>query len=521
MNPITWFRTSRDGGRQPAAHMTWAHTSVGRTISRTGVFLKRQIWIWPILAVLLLSIIGFFVRRSIETTMRDGLKSQLQTIVDLEASMLETWSHVQESNAQSLANNVDIRQTIYPLLEAPQGDVSKATEAVSTLRAKLEKSLGPALTAHQYVGYFVADKKKRIVASGRTEIIGQVDIPEYTGLLSRALDGITNVSAPFASVVAMKDDTGRSRTGVPTMIVSAPIRDDSFQVVGVLALRIDPDKEFGRVMSLGRFGQSGETYAIDKTSRMVSNSRFDDSLILLGLLPDQEHSRSILQLLVRDPGGNITTGHRPTARRNELPLTRAATEVIAQRAGVDVEGYRDYRGVNVVGAWKWLSGGDVGVITEVDYDEAFHPLAILRWVFWGLFALLALSAAAIFVFSLMLARSRREAQKQPSRLSRSANTSSNASSDPAAWAWSTKATMLCSAGPRRSRCSMSTKSTKAPWSASSARCRSRASSTIRTRLRFTTTAAHPKACFTMRWSTSTVSTCKRSSRDMVRSQCRV
>ena len=55
--------------------------------------------------------------------------------------------------------------------------------------------------------------------------------------------------------------------------------------------------------------------------------------------------------------------------------------------------------------------GDVGVITEIDYAEAFRPLSILRWTFWGLFALLALSAAAIFVFTLMLARSRREAQK--------------------------------------------------------------------------------------------------------------
>ena len=80
--------------------MTWAHTSVGRTITRTGVFLKRQIWIWPILAVLLLSVIGFFVRRSIETTMREGLESQLQTLVDLEAAMLDTWYHVQDSNAE-------------------------------------------------------------------------------------------------------------------------------------------------------------------------------------------------------------------------------------------------------------------------------------------------------------------------------------------------------------------------------------------------------------------------------------
>ena len=72
------------------------------------------------------------------------------------------------------------------------------------------------------------------------------------------------------------------------MFVAAPIRDDSFQVIGVLALRMNPENEFSRIMSLGRFGVSGETYAIDKTGRMVSNSRFDDDLILLGLLADQE-----------------------------------------------------------------------------------------------------------------------------------------------------------------------------------------------------------------------------------------
>ena len=65
-------------------------------------------------------------------------------------------------------------------------------------------------------------------------------------------------------MVMMKDDKGRLRTGNPTMFVAAPIRDDSFQVVGALGLRIDPEKEFSRIMNLGRFGESGETYAIDK-----------------------------------------------------------------------------------------------------------------------------------------------------------------------------------------------------------------------------------------------------------------
>ena len=390
--------------------MTFAHTTAGRTISRTGLFLRKQIWVWPIIAVLLLSVIGLIVRQAIETTMRDSLQSQLETVLGLEASMLKTWYKVQESNAQSLANDIDTRQIAYALLD-PTSDQAKTPEQVTALRSKLEKSLGPALTAHRYSGYILTDKKKRIVAAGRAELVDQQDIPEYSDFLTRALDGTTTVSAPFASVAALKDSRGRIQTNLPTMFVAAPIRDESFQVVGVLGLRLDPDKEFSRIMSLGQFGVTGESYAFDKTGRMVSNSRFDDSLILLGLLPDQENSQSILQLLVRDPGGDITRGFRPATRRHELPPTYPVGEAIAGRSGVNMDGYRDYRGSPSVGAWQWLPVGNIGIVTEIDYAEAFRPLVILRRTFWGLFALLALSAAAIFAFTLLLSRARREAQK--------------------------------------------------------------------------------------------------------------
>src|SRR5215207_4760184 len=117
LNPMAWLRASQHGTRRGGAHMTFATTSVGRTISQTGLFLRKQVWIWPIIAVVLLSMLGLVVRRAIETTMRDGLESQLQTLLDLETAMLNTWYKVQQSNAQSIANGLDFRQTVYPLLE--------------------------------------------------------------------------------------------------------------------------------------------------------------------------------------------------------------------------------------------------------------------------------------------------------------------------------------------------------------------------------------------------------------------
>lgn len=50
------------------------------------------------------------------------------------------------------------------------------------------------------------------------------------------------------------------------------------------------------------------------------------------------------------------------------------------------------------------------IITEIDADEAFQPLTILRLVFFSLFALLILTAVAIFIFTVVVARMRREAR---------------------------------------------------------------------------------------------------------------
>jgi hypothetical protein len=208
----------------------------------------------------------------------------------------------------------------------------------------------------------------------------------------------------------LKDEYGRTQTGVPTMQVCVPVRDAGFQVVAVLGLRIRPEREFTRTLQLGRIGESGETYAIDKNGLLVSNSRFDDDLILLGLLPDVENSRSLLSLSIRDPGGNLQEGFRPGLRRSELPLTKAANSVISGAPGIDLEGYRDYRGTTVVGAWEWMPKYDMGVITEIDHAEAYRPLSILQWTFFSIFGLLALVSAGLFVYMIYNAKLQREAQ---------------------------------------------------------------------------------------------------------------
>ena len=416
-NPFNYFRLrkSTTGGSrasQPPAHITWASANISRGVSRTGVFLKKQIWLWPIIATLLLAVLAFGVRRAIETTMTENLRSQLQTLLDVETAMVENWFKSQSSNAAHAANDLHVRESIYAILaEQESGKADAPVAADPEFHKQLQKRLSPSLSSHDYAGYFVADKSRRIVASSYEELIGKQEIPEYESFIARGLRGATTVSAPFASVVSMKDEHGKMRNGVPTMFVCAPVRDPSFEVVAVLALRIRPEQEFTRIMQLGRFGYSGETYAINKAGLMVSNSRFDDALILLGLIPDEPETHSILTVQIRDPQGDMTTGHRPQVRRSELPLTRPAAAAITGKPGIDMIGYRDYRGVVSVGAWTWLPKYEMGIITEVDTADAFHALTILQRTFWGLYSLLGISSIAIFIFTVVIARLRREAQK--------------------------------------------------------------------------------------------------------------
>jgi hypothetical protein len=396
--------------------MTFAHSSIGRTISRTGLFLKRQLWIWPIVAIVVLASGGFWVRRAVESTMKGTLGSGLQTLLTVQTAMLDNWFKTQEANAESIATQQEVRETIYSLLEIdePSDDAEavKKRLSASQLAGKLRKTLAPGMRAHDYIGYFVVDKNFKVVATTSEELLNRQIPEEFEPFMKKVLDGQTRVMTPYSSITLMKDETGRLRTGVPTMLVSAPIRDAAFQVVGGLALRIQPDKEFTQILQLGRIGESGETYAFNAKGLMVSNSRFDEQLIRLGLIPDQEQARSMLTISIRDPEGDMTAGFHPQVRRNQLKLTKAAKDAIENKSsGLDVDGYNDYRGVKVVGAWAWMPKHDLGIATEVDAAEAFRPLVILRRTFLALLTLLGLCSLAIFIFTIVVARMQREAQK--------------------------------------------------------------------------------------------------------------
>jgi hypothetical protein len=170
-----------------------------------------------------------------------------------------------------------------------------------------------------------------------------------------------------------------------------------------------------RSLLAARAGDTGETYALDAAGHMITESRFSTQLREMGLLFPNEAS-TVLQLDVRDPGIDLRSGKRAGMLRSQQPLTRMAASLTSGISTVDVEGYRDYRGVRVFGAWHWLAQYRIGIATEVDEDEAWEPVAKLRWgTTWAL-ALLGVIGSALVTTALVSRRARDRAKRALARI---------------------------------------------------------------------------------------------------------
>ncbi|MGD9646438.1 MAG: serine/threonine-protein kinase, partial [Pirellulales bacterium] len=104
-------------------------------------------------------------------------------------------------------------------------------------------------------------------------------------------------------------------------------------------------------------------------------------------LPHRADARAIFRVQLRDPGVDLTTGRQAKLPLAARPFTRPVAMAIAGEDGVDVSGHRDYRGVWCIGAWRWLPAYDFGVVTEVDYDEAYAPVrfpVLSAWIAIGI-----------------------------------------------------------------------------------------------------------------------------------------
>ena len=347
-------------------------------------------------------VLAWYSLQRVQKQLRENTGNQLSIINNSTHQALLTWLAGRRELVINLAHEPGVLEAATALLTAPRDPLALRTDpAMKRLRTLLQ----PRLERINAEGIFIIAPDRVSVASMRDANLGTLNLiaEQRSDLMDRAFAGETVFIPPVVSDVPMRDRDGRMVQKAPSMFFAIPLRDAKGEVIAVFTVRFNPALELTRITETGRPGENGETYAIDTNGRLLTESRFEATLIDAGIATrDGTGDLGLRRFRIADPGGNLLTGHAPESGRAEWPLTLMASEVAQGRSGNNVAGYRDYRGVPVIGAWRWSEDLGMGITTEIDVDEALAPYLALRDLVIGALGVTVLLALALTGFSVWL-----------------------------------------------------------------------------------------------------------------------
>ncbi|WP_126465131.1 transporter substrate-binding domain-containing protein, partial [Candidatus Terasakiella magnetica] len=336
--------------------------------------------------------------RTVET-----LNHELELVLKSSIERLDTWVLGRQGFLEQLGRNPTLVELTKELLAVPENRESLInSKALAQARSFFasNKQFGSA-------GFFIISPDRMSIGSRRDTNIGTknfiADIrPE---LIDKAFRGSPVFIPPIRSDV--KIGTGGEDNKKPlTMFFAAPIIDREGNVLAVMTERILPSGPLSEILHHGRMGNSGETYAFNAEGKMVSQSRFDDQLKEIGLLGNGSE-----EIDLRDPGQDLTKKKHKKRNVQNKDLTLMAQEALKLRGDsnsgskittTNTDGYRDYRGVKVVGSWAWIQNLDLGVATEIDHEEAMQNHDTFRINILIISSIATIMAVGATLFTLIL-----------------------------------------------------------------------------------------------------------------------
>ena len=363
-----------------------ASRSQGTHFSARGFSSRRAPWLLLAGLAAALALGAYVVDRALLSRLQSNVRTMLQIVQHERVTALRLWADERVRVAERVAKSEYVRDKLLHMLRADT-DPTVLLEQGRVLRRDLE----PIVEGLSLAGFAALDSRGHGVAQFG-DVMQSVNLPlVHWPRADEALAGRAVLTAPYALSIQ-----NAVIGGTAALFAWAPVADESGRALGVFGLRLNPYQTFAVLLGSRDAEGSAESYAFNREGLMLSSSRFDPQLHAIGLLhPGQG---SMLTVSVRDPGGDMTQGFQPTTTRGAQPLTRMARAAIDGGQDTDVLGYRDYRGVPVVGTWTWLPQIDIGVATEIDVAEAYAVMQPLRWAYWAISGCLCLAVLAALFF---------------------------------------------------------------------------------------------------------------------------
>ncbi len=353
----------------------------------------------------------------IEQRFHARAETTLQTLLVSTHQAIGAWASEHRFTARNFAQSEEVITATEMLL---QGAKEKATLRSSKGQTHLRTFFSGHLKSDQYRAFFIIDSDNINLASSQDSNVGipnlLVDQPD---ILKKLWAGETAISRAQISDIRLLDNLRTEPT--LALFVGTPIIDANGEIIAVLTLQVDPHKTLFRILQQNRVGQSGETFLFDSQAMLLSISRFETNSHEFGLdrkiketaLYRDEHGHTHKMIRVTDPGVDLRVKEAIPIPPGERPLTVMAASATRGESGNNLDGYRNYVGIPVIGAWIWDEDLGFGLATEENLSEAYSLFYFVRALVYG--ATLFTTMTMLFLFYLFY-RGRRQILDTRNRL---------------------------------------------------------------------------------------------------------
>ncbi|WED28650.1 EAL domain-containing protein [Vibrio sp. DW001] len=323
----------------------------------------RKIAIIVLSSACMLCLAAVFTLFTIKSSFENHLADSLKVIRDTTHQAIMIWAFENEQRSKMLASDSFILTQTEQLLQQRAHNLSLIGDPI---QQEIRAYLYPFVKLHNLRGFFIIDPNNVSLASTRDVNTDTENLlVRQPGFLDRIWQGETLISLPQFSDVALPGIDGEYVVDYPTMFVASGIRNRENKIIAILALRLDPMTHLQTLVNRGQIGQSGETYLIDKSGYLLTQSRFAKQI--MAYKPDLVSKQSVQNLKA------VVPTKLEVSKNGLLLLTKMASSVVKGENGWDTNGYKDYRGIPVVGAWLWNDRYQFGLTTELDRIEAYLP----------------------------------------------------------------------------------------------------------------------------------------------------
>lgn len=320
-----------------------------------GILKKRIVTV--IITFLLFGLLPLILFRVLafpkaSSELKYGIKRDMGSILNKQKDMLMLLRYERESHARAVSDTIQSALLIHR--EGNFVNLINGKNEHEYLRLKTQ--LECTKTDYGYRGIFICDGAGIIHVSTETEksLVGTNIMKEkaFRNIQDTLYDGKTYFSEVIHFSHGGSNQDGKEKD-IPSLFLSYPIKNENHDVIGAVVLWMDISM-LNQAMENVAVGNTGEAYLVNKEGIMITKSRFS------------EH--------IKNSGDTCKTCHVVADPDNQMVTKGVKRCITEKRDGYDLEGYRDYGGLKVVGTWSWLKEFNMGLIVEIDADEAFGAL---------------------------------------------------------------------------------------------------------------------------------------------------